>query len=66
MHPLNDFWRDFGKDGIALDGIVNLDLRDASQPFLEARGHSVCMFCVAQPGAILEHANPGSGQKTHF
>src|SRR6266542_6265267 len=56
----------FGKDRVGLAREEELDLWERPQFRFEILCHLVGVGGVSQPGAVLEHPDPGGGNEAHF
>ena len=54
------------EDRVGLDRKHQLEIRQIGHRGSEPRGAGVGMLRIAQPRAVLQHADPGRRQKTHF
>src|SRR5205823_285179 len=66
MQSLDHARRDSGEQTVALDRVRDFDLRQLPKRRFEATRHDVGVLGVAQPAAVLEHSDPGGGEKSHF
>ena len=57
---------DFGEDGVGVAGEKDFDFGNLRELIVEELGHGVGVAAVFEPRAVLEHADPGSGEETHF
>src|SRR5258705_110827 len=59
---INDLARQFDEDGIRLTREKDFHFGQIADDLLQVFGHGIGVASVTQPCAILQHANPGSGQ----
>src|SRR5439155_21866649 len=63
---INDLTLQFDEDGVRLAREKDFHFGQIADGLLEVFGHRIGVAGVPQPCAILQHTNPGSGEKAHL